>query len=56
MKDYEDDGTWVWVSFVSECRLVLAHVVGERKQYVANELIRLPKTDWHLFRSLFRMA
>lgn len=43
MKEYEDDGTWVWVSFASDYRLVLAHVVGERKQYTADQLIRLTK-------------
>jgi IS1 family transposase len=43
MDDYEDDGTWVWVSFASECRLILAHAVGERKQYNANRLIRSTK-------------
>lgn len=43
MDEYEDDGTWVWVSYASECRLVLAHVVGERKQYVADKLIKSTK-------------
>jgi hypothetical protein len=43
MDEYEDDGTWVWVSYASECRLVLAHVVGERKQYAADKLIKSTK-------------
>jgi IS1 family transposase len=43
MEKYEDTGTWVWVSYASECRLVLAHEIGERKQYVANELIQTTK-------------
>lgn len=43
MDEYEDDGTWVWVSYASKCRLVLAHAVGERKQYVADKLIKSTK-------------
>jgi hypothetical protein len=43
MEEYEDDGTWVWVSYASECRLVLAHAIGERKQYVADNLIESTK-------------
>ncbi len=39
MEEYEDDGTWVWVSFASKCRIVLAHSVGERKQYVADGIV-----------------
>lgn len=39
MEEYEDDGTWVWTSFAPECRLVIAHVIGERKQYVADDII-----------------
>jgi IS1 family transposase len=38
MEAYEDDGTWVWVSFASESRLVVAHAVGERKQYMADKV------------------
>jgi len=43
MDEFEDDGTWVWVSYASKYRLVLAHVVGERKQYVADRLIKSTK-------------
>lgn len=43
MEEFEDDGTWVWVSFASEYRLVLAHVIGERKQRIADTLIKLTK-------------
>jgi IS1 family transposase len=39
MEDYEDDGTWIWVSFASECRMVIAHAVGKRKQYMANKIV-----------------
>jgi IS1 family transposase len=41
MKDYEDDGSWMWVAFAPECRLIVAFVIGPRKQYVANELLEL---------------
>ena len=40
MEQYEDDGTWVWVAFDPEHKVVLAHVVGERKQSSANKLIK----------------
>jgi IS1 family transposase len=43
MDEYEDDGTWVWISYASKYRLVLAHIVGERKQYVADRLIKSTK-------------
>jgi IS1 family transposase len=41
MKEYEDDGSWMWVAFAPECRLIVAFVIGPRKQYVANELLEL---------------
>ena len=43
MEAYEDDGTWVWVSLASESRLVVAHAVGERKQYVADKVVETTK-------------
>jgi len=43
MEQFEDDGTWVWVAFDPEHRVVLAHVVGERKQPSANKLIKQVK-------------
>ena len=43
MEAYEDDGTWVWVSFASESRLVIAHAVGERKQYMADKVVETTK-------------
>ena len=43
MEQYEDDGTWVWVAFDPEHKVVLAHVVGERKQPSANKLIKCVK-------------
>lgn len=39
MAHYEDDGTWIWVSFATESRLIIAHAIGERKQYVADQII-----------------
>ena len=39
MAHYEDDGTWIWVSFATESRLIIAHAIGERKQYMANKII-----------------
>jgi hypothetical protein len=41
MKDYEDDGAWMWVAFVPGCRLILEFVIGPRKQYVANKIVEL---------------
>ena len=39
MDQYEDDGTWIWVSFAPECRMIIAHEVGARKQYMADRII-----------------
>lgn len=39
MAHYEDDGTWIWVSFATESRLIIAHAIGERKQYMADQII-----------------
>jgi len=41
MKDYEDDGPWMWVAFAPSCRLIVAFIIGPRKQYVADELLEL---------------
>jgi hypothetical protein len=38
-EEYEDDGTWIWISMASECRMVLSHVVGERNQMIAREIV-----------------
>jgi IS1 family transposase len=43
MEQFEDDGTWVWVAFDPEHKVVLAHVVGERKQLSANKLLKRVK-------------
>ena len=43
MEQYEDDGTWVWIAFDPEHKVVLAYVVGERKQSSANKLIKRVK-------------
>ena len=40
MENYEDDGTWIWVSFAPEYRLVIAHSIGERKQYMADDIVK----------------
>ncbi len=37
--EYEDEGTWVWLSMASESRLLLAHCVGPRTQETANQLV-----------------
>lgn len=41
MEVYEDNGSWMWVSFVTESRLIVAFSIGPRKQHVANELVKL---------------
>ena len=41
MEAYEDDGPWIWVAFAPDSRLIVAFIVGPRKQYVANELVKL---------------
>ena len=41
MEVYEDDGPWMWVAFATNCRLIVAFIIGPRKQYVANELVKL---------------
>jgi len=38
-EEFEDDGTWIWVSMAPECRLVLSHSVGERNRMMARELV-----------------
>ena len=38
--EYDDEGTWIWISMATECRLVLSHVVGGRSQKSANRLIK----------------
>jgi len=38
-EEYEDDGTWIWVSMAPESRMVLSHVVGERNQMMAREIV-----------------
>ncbi len=43
MADEEDEGRWIWVSFATEHRLILAHVVGPRNHASAETLIQ--RTD-----------
>ncbi len=43
MADEKNEGRWIWVSFATEHRLILAHVVGPRNQASANTLIQ--RTD-----------
>jgi IS1 family transposase len=38
--EYDDEGTWIWISMAAESRLVLSHVVGERSQKSADRLIK----------------
>lgn len=40
MEEYEDDGTWIWVSFAPEHRLVIGHSIGERKRYMADDIVK----------------
>jgi IS1 family transposase len=37
--EYDDEGTWIWISMATDCRLVLSHVVGERSQKSADRLV-----------------
>ena len=39
MKDYEDDGLWMWVAFAPSCRLIVDFIIGPRKQYVTDALL-----------------
>jgi len=39
-EEYDDDGTWIWISMATEFRLVLSHVVGERSQKSADRLVK----------------
>ena len=43
MEEYEDDGTWIWVSFAPEYRLIIAHHIGKRKQKSADKIINTTK-------------
>jgi len=43
MEEYEDDGTWVWLSYAPECCLIIAHHIGERKQKSADKIINTTK-------------
>jgi len=38
-EEYEDEGTWIWVSMAPECRMVLSYAVGERNQMMAREIV-----------------
>jgi IS1 family transposase len=38
-QEYEDEGTWIWISMAPEYRLVLSHTVGERNQKMAREIV-----------------
>ena len=42
----EDDGAWMWVSFAHKPKLIIDLILGPRKQYLADELIKV--TDKHL--------
>lgn len=37
--EYDDEGTWIWISIATECRLVLSHIVGDRSQESADKLV-----------------
>jgi IS1 family transposase len=38
--EYEDNGTWIWISMATESRLVLSHVVGKRSQKTSDHLVK----------------
>ncbi len=38
--EYDDEGTWIWISIATECRLVLSHIVGDRSQESADKLVK----------------
>ena len=40
MKNYEDDGSWMWVAFAPSYRLIVDFAIGPRKQYVADEFVK----------------
>jgi IS1 family transposase len=37
--EFDDEGTWIWISMAAESRLVLSHVVGKRSQESADGLV-----------------
>jgi IS1 family transposase len=41
MEVYEDDGPWMWFAFAPDSRLIFAFTIGPRKQYIADELVKL---------------
>ncbi len=41
MEIYEADGSWMWISFAPDSRLIVAFTIGPKKQYVVNELVKL---------------
>ena len=41
MEVYEDDGPWMWTAFAPDSRLIVSFIIGPRKQYVANKLVKL---------------
>ena len=41
MEVYEDDGSWIWIAFAPDTRLIVAFIIGPRKQHVADELEKL---------------
>lgn len=36
----EDEGTWMWVNFAHESRLIIDFILGPKKQYVADGIDR----------------
>jgi hypothetical protein len=41
MKVYENNGSWMWVAFAPETRSIVAFIIGPRKQYFADKLVKL---------------
>ena len=40
MEIESDEGSWVWISFAPECRMILSFEVGPRQQEIADRLIK----------------
>jgi len=39
----EDDGTWIWTAVDPISRAVLGHIIGPRRQHIADRMVRLVK-------------
>ena len=53
MNFIDDDGTWLWISFASESRLIIDFTIGPRKQYVADRLVELTDNCLSISKPMF---